>query len=116
MARGTVTAHSQPRVGPVGRNRALSRSFLPCALSISVSKGILRVKGETKGERDGWEFCNRIEESIQLPASSIDEEGVTATTDHGVLSVVIPKLSMTDDTAAVRMIPVRSVAAEIEGK
>ena len=49
----------------------------------------MRVKGETKGERDGWEFCNRIEESIQLPASSIDEEGVTATTDHGVLSVVI---------------------------
>ena len=100
----------------MGRNRALSRSLRSCALSVTVSKGIVRVKGETKGERDGWEFCNRIEESIQLPASSIDEEGVTATTDHGVLSVIIPKLSKADDMAAVRMIPVRPATAEIEGK
>jgi HSP20 family molecular chaperone IbpA len=48
----------------------------PEDINVTVDRGILRIKGESKGDLDGWEFQNQVEKTVQLPTGSIDVEGV----------------------------------------
>jgi HSP20 family protein len=63
----------------------------PEDIQVTMDRGILRIKGETKCTRDGWETMRRIEKSVQLPEQSIDESGVEACSEHGMLCICVPK-------------------------
>ena len=38
----------------------------PEDIKISMERGILRIRGESKGELDGWTYQNAIEKSVQV--------------------------------------------------
>jgi len=48
----------------------------PEDINVTIDRGILRIKADSKGELDGWEYQNQIERTIQLPTGSIDTEKV----------------------------------------
>lgn len=48
----------------------------PEDINVTIDRGILRIKADSKGELDGWEYQNQIERTIQLPTGSIDTEAV----------------------------------------
>ena len=58
---------------------------------MTLDRGTLRVKGETKGSKDGHSFHYSVEKMITLPQGVIDAEAVEATNEHGMLVVCIPK-------------------------
>lgn len=73
-------------------------------LQVTLDRGILRIRGESKGSKDGVEWHRRVEKSVQLPEMAIDADKVDATNEHGMLHVTIPKLRVQQPTP--RSIPV----------
>lgn len=76
----------------------------PTGLQVTLDRGILRIKGESKGSKDGVEWHRRVEKSVQLPEMAIDADKVEATNEHGMLHVMVPKLRTQQPTP--RSIPV----------
>lgn len=70
----------------------------PKDIEVHMEKGILSIKGqrlsESEDSREGYRRIERVRGSFQrrfsLPDAA-DAEGITATSQHGVLEVVIPK-------------------------
>lgn len=63
----------------------------PEDIQVTLDRGILRIKGESKCVREGWECQRRIEKSVQLPEMGIDEAGVEACSEFGMLHICVPK-------------------------
>jgi len=76
----------------------------PEDIQVTLNRGILRIKGESKGSKDGVEWHRRVEKSVQLPEMAIDADKVEATNEHGMLHVMVPKLRTQQPTP--RSIPV----------
>jgi len=83
----------------------------PKDIEVSVEDGVLTISGERKSEsreeQEGWtrveRHSGRFQRSFTLP-ETVDAEGVTAKGNHGVLEIVIPKVTK----AAVRKIAVKT--------
>jgi HSP20 family molecular chaperone IbpA len=71
---------------------------------VTLDRGILRIKGESKGSKSGVEWRRRIEKSVQLPETMIDADKIEASNKHGMLHVTVPKLRIQQQTP--RSIPV----------
>lgn len=85
----------------------------PDDISVTLDRGILRIQGHREGELDGWNYNNTVERAVQLPQGTIDTEGVTATHDHGLLSISVPKLTLSE-SPTMKMIPIKAKAKVIE--
>merc|ERR1719284_674278 len=55
------------------------------------SSSVLRVRGESKIERSGLNYCGKIYRAVALPAERIDPDKVQATLEHGLLHVTVRK-------------------------
>mmetsp|Transcript_32783 Transcript_32783/g.105924 ORF Transcript_32783/g.105924 Transcript_32783/m.105924 type:complete len:187 (-) Transcript_32783:224-784(-) len=77
----------------------------PESIRITIDKGVLRVQGESKMDRDGWVQHHSVDRAMQLPASAIDADAIEATHDNGLISITIPKK---DNAPKPRRIPVRA--------
>jgi HSP20 family protein len=77
----------------------------PESINITIDKGVLRVQGESKMDRDGWVQHHSVDRAVQLPASVINVDGIEATHDNGLISITIPKK---DNAPKPRRIPVRA--------
>ena len=62
---------------------------LPSDVDITLDEGVLRVRGESKVERSGLNYCGKIHRAVALPAERIDPEKVQATLEHGLLHVTV---------------------------
>jgi HSP20 family molecular chaperone IbpA len=104
--------HSGSRLLPAANERSRLRAKILAAVltcraadpQVTLDRGILRIKGESKGSKDGVEWHRRIEKSVQLPETLIDADKVEATNEHGMLHVTVPKLQIQQQTP--RSIPV----------
>jgi HSP20 family protein len=94
-----------PAMGLEETDESLRLSFevpgvKPEDLSVTFENGLLTVSGEKKFEREtggekagNWGFerrYGRFERTVALP-QSVDPDKVTATCDHGVLTIELPK-------------------------
>jgi len=64
---------------------------LPSDVDITLDEGVLRVRGESKIERSGLNYCGKIYRAVALPAERIDPDKVQATLEHGLLHVTVRK-------------------------
>jgi HSP20 family molecular chaperone IbpA len=88
----------------------------PEDITVTIDRNVLRVKGETKGERDGWEYINSVERSVQLPAGRVDIEHIEAVNDHGMMQITVPKLQIDEGSGGPRLIPIKPAAPAIKSK
>jgi HSP20 family protein len=83
----------------------------PEDITVTIDRNVLRVKGETKGERNGWEYSHSVERVVQLPPGRVDVERIEALNDHGMLQITMPKLQIEERSDAPRMIPIKPATA-----
>lgn len=81
----------------------------PDDIQVTIDRGVLRIKGESKGDREGWSYNRRIEKSVQLPETWIDAGGVEACNENGMLHISVPKVKSQHTTP--RSIPVKKMEA-----
>jgi HSP20 family molecular chaperone IbpA len=95
--------HARPGAS-VPTSRASLPTSRPTDPQVTLDRGTLRIKGESKGSKDGVEWHRRVEKSVQLPEMAIDADKVEAINEHGMLHVTVPKLRIQQPTP--RSIPV----------
>lgn len=88
----------------------------PEDITVTIDRNVLRVQGETKGERDGWEYIHSVERSVQLPPGRVDVEHIEAVNDHGMLLITMPKLQIKEGSDAPRIIPIKHATLTIKDK
>jgi len=64
----------------------------PEDIKVTLDRGTLRVKGESRGTRDdGSTFYHKVEKMVTLPQHMIDADAVEACNEYGMLNICIPK-------------------------
>jgi len=78
---------------------------------VTLDRGTLRVKGESRGTRDdGSTYYHKVEKMVKVPEGMIDADAVEACNEHGMVSICIPKKQQQQGSAP-RTIKVKTASA-----
>lgn len=93
--------------------------FSPEEVDVSVENNTLFINAERKGQRENdeegatvWE--RSYQRAVTLP-DGVDEEGISASFENGLLAVRIPRLTEEQKVANRRRISIKQGSPEIEG-